>query len=422
MRSGRRGLVSSAIYVFFVLLVLVPPSFLYSAALGRKVSAEISAKRVPAERSVHGTRDANTANRSTFSLISTDDGSIDRDTSSFPSEGDRHLIYAGSWHHPQLSGEDISSARRELCLIRRNGHVAQDLNTDTLHLVTQSDLENCDKISRVPALQHNKYCKDALSFFDTGVEVQHMLVTFGDVTPNSSLPFITKSRPRALPPMGILWPLNVERHFAKMASVGLSDTPWEQKRPRLVWRGADTGRGERAKLVRKFISDQRKDVDIALTFVLEYGDSTLTRPALGMKDLLQNKYLLSLEGNDVSSGLKWMLLSKSVVFMPTSTYESWALESQLRPFIHYVPVQRDLSDMHERLKWAKSNDELCRNISARATEFMSNFLGYSERNHSLEDVKLKQLLVKNFNYAMSQVLGDFALESCEQNHTGTHST
>ena len=137
MRSGRRGLVSSAIYVFFVLLVLVPPSFLYSAALGRKVSAEISAKRVPAERSVHGTRDANTANRSTFSLISTDDGSIDRDTSSFPSEGDRHLIYAGSWHHPQLSGEDISSARRELCLIRRNGHVAQDLNTDTLHLVTQ---------------------------------------------------------------------------------------------------------------------------------------------------------------------------------------------------------------------------------------------------------------------------------------------
>jgi hypothetical protein len=247
-------------------------------------------------------------------------------------------------------------------------------------------------------------------------------VTFGDVTPNSSLPFITKSRPRALPLFGILWPLNVDRHFAKLGSVDLSDTPWEQKRPRLVWRGADTGRGERAKLVRKFISDQSEDVDIALTFVLEYGDSTITRPALGLKDLLQNKYLLSLEGNDVSSGLKWMLLSKSVVFMTAPTYESWALESQLRPFVHYVPVQRDLSDVHERLRWAKSNDELCRDISVRATEFMSNFLGYSERNHSLADVELKQLLVKNFNYAMSRVLGDFELESCDQNHMSTHST
>ena len=65
----------------------------------------------------------------------------------------------------------------------------------------------------------------------------------------------------------------------------------------------------------------------------------------------------------------------------------------------------------------------CVETSARATEFMSNFLGYPERKDSiLADVELKQLLVKNYNYAMSQVLGDFALESCDQNHTGTHST
>ena len=40
------------------------------------------------------------------------------------------------------------------------------------------------------------------------------------------------------------------------------------------------------------------------------------QPAISERRLLQYKYLLSLEGNDVATGLKWMMLSDSVVFMP----------------------------------------------------------------------------------------------------------
>jgi hypothetical protein len=39
-------------------------------------------------------------------------------------------------------------------------------------------------------------------------------------------------------------------------------------------------------------------------------------------ELLQHKYLLALEDNDVSTGLKWMLMSSSVVFMPVPERES----------------------------------------------------------------------------------------------------
>lgn len=34
-------------------------------------------------------------------------------------------------------------------------------------------------------------------------------------------------------------------------------------------------------------------------------------------------------GNDVASGLKWMLASNSVVFMPLPRYETWIEESML---------------------------------------------------------------------------------------------
>jgi len=37
-------------------------------------------------------------------------------------------------------------------------------------------------------------------------------------------------------------------------------------------------------------------------------------------------------GNDVASGLKWMLASNSVVFMPPPRVETWAMESLLQVF------------------------------------------------------------------------------------------
>ncbi len=40
-----------------------------------------------------------------------------------------------------------------------------------------------------------------------------------------------------------------------------------------------------------------------------------------------------LEGNDVASGLKWALLSQSVVMMPPPQHTSWAMEELLQPWV-----------------------------------------------------------------------------------------
>ena len=46
----------------------------------------------------------------------------------------------------------------------------------------------------------------------------------------------------------------------------------------------------------------------------------------------------------------------------------------LVPWQHYVPVKADLSDLLERIQWAKDNDQEAHEISRRASEFVRTHL------------------------------------------------
>ena len=85
---------------------------------------------------------------------------------------------------------------------------------------------------------------------------------------------------------------------------------------------------------------------------------------------LKYKYILSIEGNDVATGLKWQLASNSVVFMAKPTTVSFLMEDLLLPYVHYVPVKDDYSNLVEMVQWAWKNDEKCKWISEQATMYM----------------------------------------------------
>ena len=67
----------------------------------------------------------------------------------------------------------------------------------------------------------------------------------------------------------------------------------------------------------------------------------------------------------------------SVVVMPPPTMETWVLEGSLEPFVHYVPVQRDWSDLEARLAWAEAHPAAAANISANARAHVLKTLGAS---------------------------------------------
>lgn len=48
--------------------------------------------------------------------------------------------------------------------------------------------------------------------------------------------------------------------------------------------------------------------------------------------------------------------------------------SKLQPFEHFVPIKRDLSDLPEKIIWAREHDEEAHQIARNARNFATNNL------------------------------------------------
>ena len=108
-----------------------------------------------------------------------------------------------------------------------------------------------------------------------------------------------------------------------------------------------TGQGDyeahpRTRLVRQWALSGNRNIDVGLTRIVQDRDDmqAYLKETMDMGNFLQHKFLLSCEGNDVATNLKWVLASNSCVLMHPPRFESWLLESQLKPMVHYVPVRR----------------------------------------------------------------------------------
>ncbi|TLD96882.1 lipopolysaccharide core biosynthesis protein LpsA [Helicobacter jaachi] len=62
------------------------------------------------------------------------------------------------------------------------------------------------------------------------------------------------------------------------------------------------------------------------------------KPKLSLAKHLPYKFLLSLEGNDVASNLKWVMSSNSLCVMPKPKFETWFMEGTLLPNVHYAEI------------------------------------------------------------------------------------
>ena len=188
----------------------------------------------------------------------------------------------------------------------------------------------------------------------------------------------------------ILWPLERDTLMEKLTRVPLWDISFGKKEETLVWRGDApmdipmlvklgtdiSGIQQRITLVKsyvnhvlvdaKFIKDQQADDHFPLSYYSEH--------LLSMDKILQHKYVLAIEGIESSSDLLWMMFSNSVVFLSDTTYATWAMEDTLEPYVHYIPVHRNMSNVADQVRWAQEHPNECRNIAFRSTMYVYDLL------------------------------------------------
>lgn len=85
------------------------------------------------------------------------------------------------------------------------------------------------------------------------------------------------------------------------------------------------------------------------------------------------RYLIDVEGNGWSARVKILLFTKRVLFLQDRPYKEWWYKN-LKPWIHYVPVNRDLSNLERNLDIIRNDKLLENSIRINAYEFAKNNL------------------------------------------------
>ena len=171
---------------------------------------------------------------------------------------------------------------------------------------------------------------------------------------NHDLPAIVKVRYIDNPKGGIIAPLEFNRHWRENDAKTYKGL-WKDKRSDCIWRGSPTGMtqdyGEEPKNWKNtrmaFCYKWRDKFDVGIMTTMDHWDSSYLKPSMSNHEMLNYKYIISIPGNDKDSGLNWKLSSNSVVLMAPPKIESWLMEGLLEPWVHYVPLADDYSDLDE---------------------------------------------------------------------------
>jgi len=188
---------------------------------------------------------------------------------------------------------------------------------------------------------------------------------FGDVIFVPPTPRLVKSRPlTADNANGVLFPLDKFRHF-----VTLHDPqPFREKAPTAVWRGG-LHSPDRIALIERHA--RHPDHDIGHTGPPH--DGIAAKGFLTPRAQIRHRYLLSVEGVDVATNLKWMMGTNCLVLSPPLSFESWYMEGALQPGTHFVELAPDFSDLDDKIAFYNAHPEAAEAIIAAARAWRQSF-------------------------------------------------
>jgi hypothetical protein len=177
---------------------------------------------------------------------------------------------------------------------------------------------------------------------------------------------------------------------------------WKNKKEIAIFRGSCTGSVEFDKNQRLQIAKLDADWQITNPNLLDAGivswnsrdkiNSNLTityikpiemnnlgiylKNRIPMNKQLSYKYLINIDGHSATNRFSYLLQSGCLILNVESKYvignKRW-YDHLLIPYVHYVPIKYDLSDLEEIIIWCRSNDEKCTKIVENAKKIYNEY-------------------------------------------------
>ena len=186
----------------------------------------------------------------------------------------------------------------------------------------------------------------------------------GDVVDIPAQAAIVKSRPVGGDnENAVLLNMDKVRHFNFLED----EITYEKKKPLLIGRAA-IHQNHRRRFYELYYDNAFCDL----------GDTVKGSPwfkeKLSITQHLEYKFILSLEGNDVATNLKWIMSSNSIAVMPKPKFETWYMEGRLIGGVHYIEIKEDYSDLVTQLEYYLQHEEEAKQIVANAHAYVQQFL------------------------------------------------
>ncbi len=213
---------------------------------------------------------------------------------------------------------------------------------------------------------------------------------FGDIIHVPDYPSIVKSRPLCDNNINsVVMKLDKIRHFTFVND----KKKFCDKQNIAIFRGDIANKNNRIDFMRKHSSNPM--VDAGCVDRNENLPTEWKRELITIKNHLDYKFIIALEGNDVASNLKWIMSSNSVAVMPKPTCETWFMEGKLQPNYHYIEIADDFSDLTERLQYYIDNPHKAEAIARNANNYVKQF-----RNKKQEELISLMVMQQYFKYTI----------------------
>lgn len=282
----------------------------------------------------------------------------------------------------------MSDMLKTLCKNRKLPDIEFFINRRDFPVLKKNGTEAYDEIygNDIPLKSHNysKYCP-IFSMVNTD-EFADIPIPTGD------------DWARASQPDSKFFPKNCREYIDESKF----NTNWEDKLPTAVFRGSSTGCGvtvdtnPRLKLAYLNISGENKVnppyLDTGITkwqlrprklksskYLQTINITNLAKQGITLASFMtpldqsRYKYIVHPDGHVSAFRLSYELSMGSVLLIVDSKYKLW-FRHLLKPWVHYVPIKEDLSDIFEIIKWCRNNDNKCKEIANNAKIFYRKYL------------------------------------------------
>jgi len=111
---------------------------------------------------------------------------------------------------------------------------------------------------------------------------------------------------------------------------------------------------------------------------------------MSFNELLKYRFLLDIGGNGYSGRLKYLMFSRRPLLIVERQYVEFCHE-ELKPYEHFIPVKKDLSDLVEKTSWLLDN-------TIEGIKIAENMFKFAWSNFKLGELlkRVNSIYIENF--------------------------